>query len=307
MARWTLKDIPDLKGKIIIVTGGNSGLGFESVKAFSQHGATVIIACRSKEKGELAKAKIGVVPGQIMVMSLDLSQPDSIAAFTKAYVKIYSRLDVLMNNAGVMRRPYALSVLGVESQLSTNHLGHFMLTSRLLNLIGNTPQSRVVNVSSLAHVGGGFNFQDINYDDGKDYDPMEAYRRSKLANLYFTYALDRYFKANGINAISVAAHPGVAPTNLMNHAVPVFFQWLIRPLARLFLQPVKVGVLCQIRAAVDTHVEGADFYGPSGKDEWRGSPVLVKSTPASHDEMSAQQLWRFSEEVTGCQFIVKKD
>ncbi|MDA3854411.1 MAG: oxidoreductase [Bacteroidales bacterium] len=305
MKKWTNNNIPDLSGKVIIVTGGNSGLGYASVKAFSENGARVVMACRSCEKGENAKGRIGKVKGEVVVMSLDLSVPNSIRQFAKAYKKRFSQLDVLLNNAGVMMRPYELSSLGIESQLATNHLGHFMLTSLLLDVIVSTPRSRVVGVSSLAHRKGALHLDDINYNDGQDYDPMVAYRRSKLANLYFAYELQRFFDAHNVDAISVVAHPGVAPTNLMNHQFSKVGKFFIRPLAILLLQRVSVGALGQIRAAVDPQVRGAEFYGPSGRKGWKGSPVLVESTAAAHDEVLAKQLWKISEALTACEFSLK--
>jgi len=305
MKRWTKKDIPDLSGKVIIVTGGNSGLGFESVKAFAEKGAQVILACRSLAKGEKAKASIGEVRGDIVLMPLDLASETSIYAFSKSFKEQFSRLDILLNNAGVMMRPFELSLLGVESQLATNYIGHFMLNSLLLDVIVKTPQARVVSVSSLAHRKGDLRLDDINYNDGRDYEPMLAYRRSKLANLYFAYELQRFFERHNVDAISVVAHPGVSPTNIMNHRFPKVLQWFIRPLAQLFLQKVEVGALAQIRAAVDANVRGGQFYGPSHKREKKGYPILVQSTAASHDESIARSLWDFSEELTACQYSTK--
>lgn len=306
MKKWTEKDIPDLSGKVIVVTGGNSGLGYESVKAFAENGAEVIMACRSIEKGKASKAEIGKVKGKIVLMQLDLNVPDSIRQFASAFHDKYSQLDVLLNNAGVMQIPYSLSPFGVESQLSVNHLSHFMLTSLLLDIICKTPHSRVVNVSSLAHRKGSLQLENVNYTDGKEYDSMVAYRRSKLTNLYFTYELQRLFEFHSVDAISLAAHPGVAPTNLMNHRFSKVGQFFIRPLASLLLQKVSVGALAQIRAAVDPAAKGADFYGPSSKNEWRGTPVLVQSTEASKNENIAKQLWGFSEEKTSCKFEISR-
>lgn len=304
MKKWTTKDIPDLSGKVIVVTGGNSGLGYESVKAFAENGAEVILACRSVEKGKAAKENIGRVKGLIQVMSLDLDKPNSIHQFAKNFEEKYSRLDVLLNNAGVMQIPYSLSTFGVEKQLSVNHLSHFMLTSLLMYLISKTPQARVVSVSSLAHRKGVLQLDDVNYNKGTDYDAMTAYRRSKLANLYFSYELQRFFESERMDAVSLAAHPGVAPTNLMNHKFSKLGQLLIRPLAKMLLQKVSVGALALIRAAVDPNAQGAEFYGPASKNEWRGFPVLVQSTPASKDENIAKQLWNFSEKMTGHKFII---
>lgn len=300
--KWNESNIPNLKGKVIIVTGGNSGLGYECVRAFSQKGACVVLACRDIHKGELAKARVDDVTGSVEVMALDLQNPDSIKAFVHLFKCKHDKLDVLLNNAGIMMPPYQLTSLGVESQFATNHLGHFLLTALLLNVIKATPKARVVSVSSLAHRKGKVNLDDINYNEGRDYESMAAYRRSKLANLYFAYELERLFQSHDINALSVVAHPGVAPTNLMNHIFSPMMRRLTEPLAKLILQKVKVGALASIRAAVDGEVTGGDFYGPSGKSQCCGYPVLVNSTVESHDVDMARKLWHYSESVMGVSY-----
>lgn len=300
--KWTEENIPNLDGKVIIVTGGNSGLGLACVDTFAVKGASVVMACRDVSKGKLALSTIGESKGSVDVMKLDLQEPESIRSFAQGFKSKYDRLDILVNNAGIMMAPYSISLLGVESQFATNHLGHFMLTGLLLDCIKSTPQSRVVSVSSLAHRNGVLNLEDINYHEGKDYKPMLAYRRSKLANLVFAYELDRFFKAKKIDAVSVVAHPGVSPTNIMNHKLNAFVRFLISPLANLCLQDVGVGALASIRAAVDGDAQGGAFYGPSGRGEMRGYPVLVKSTEASHDATLGQRLWHYSERITGIVF-----
>lgn len=302
MARWTKNNIPNLSGKVIIITGANSGLGLASTKAFSEQGATVIMACRSMEKGELAKASVGDVKGELVLMHLDLEEEASIRSFARAFKARYVRLDVLLNNAGIMQQPYELSEFGVERQLSVNHLSHFLLTSLLLDPLIQTAKSRVVNVSSLAHRKGVFDFTDINYASGKNYDPMVAYRRSKLANLLFTFSLQDFFEKNALDVIALSAHPGVAPTNLMNHKFSQIGRLIIRPLAKLFLQRVRIGALAQIRAAVDPKAQGGHFYGPSSNSEWRGYPVLVDASEESRDSKLAKELWDFSIQKTGADF-----
>ena len=231
---WNTTHIQDLTGKTIIITGGNSGLGFEAAKALSRKGATVIIACRSTEKGEAARNEIVAIHpnANITVMELDLMDLKSIRNFADQFKKKYSHLDILVNNAGIMMVPHRLTKDGFESQIGTNHLGHFALTGLLLDLLKKTPKSRVVNVSSMAHKSGVMDFDNLLYTNGEGYTPMKAYGRSKLSNLLFTYELQRFFEANKIDCIALAAHPGVSDTNLFNHAAP---KWLMKVLKPLFL------------------------------------------------------------------------
>ena len=214
--KWTLDNMPDLTGKVIIVTGGNSGLGYESVKAIAGKGAEVIPTSRSSEKGETARAEIlkSNPGGKIVVMELDLMEFASIKKFANSFKEKYDKLDILLNNAGIMTTPYFLTKDGLEAQNGTNHFGHFALTGQLLDLIKKTPGSRVVNVSSNAHKYGKMDFDNFLFENGDGYTPMKSYARSKLANLLFTYELQRAFIANDIESISAAAHPGASRTNL---------------------------------------------------------------------------------------------
>ena len=289
--------MPDLSGKVIIVTGGNSGLGYESVKAFAEKGAEVILASRSLEKGQAAKAEIGNTKGKIVVMPLDLMDFASIKDFAEQFKQNYSRLDVLLNNAGIMTTPYFLTKDGLEAQNGTNHFGHFALTGQLIGLIKSTPNSRVVNVSSNAHKSGKMDFDNLLFENGKDYTPMRSYGRSKLANLLFTYELQRRFQANHINSIAVAAHPGVSQTNLAKYLEGKFWFKMLRPLFVLLTQSAAQGALPQIRAAVDPNVKGGEYYGPH--KGMTGFPVIVPSNAASHNVEDAQRLWEVSEQLTG--------
>ena len=302
--KWSTDLIPDLSGKVIVVTGGNSGLGYESVKAFAEKGATVILASRSVEKGETAKKELAVYApkGKINVMQLDLMDLTSIKTFAQEFKTLYNRLDILLNNAGIMMTPYQLTKNGFESQFGTNHLGHFALTALLFDLIKNTKNSRVVTVSSIAHKKGEIDFNDLTYKDGKNYDPMKAYRRSKLANLLFTYELQRRLDAHSLSIISVAAHPGVSPTNLARHLEGSFLFKLFELFAGFISHSPDKGALPQIRAAVDPDVKGGEYYGPDGWMEMKGDPVLVKSMPNAHDEAAAKRLWEVSEELTSIKF-----
>jgi NAD(P)-dependent dehydrogenase (short-subunit alcohol dehydrogenase family) len=302
---WTTNNIPDLTGKVLIVTGGNSGLGFESVKAFTEKGAEVILASRSVEKGEKAKAEIlqQYPEAKIKVAELDLADLDSVRRFAKNFQQNHNRLDVLLNNAGIMTTPYFTTKDGFEGQVGTNHLGHFALTGLLLPVLKKTPQSRVVNVSSMAHKQGKMDFSNLLFENGKGYSPMKAYGRSKLANLLFTYELQRFFEANNIDSISVAAHPGVSQTNLSRYLDEKWYFRMIHPLFNAIIQESKMGALPEIRAAVDPEVKGGEYYGPSGFNEMKGSPVKVQSNDRSHNVEDAKKLWEVSEKLTGVKFM----
>lgn len=300
--KWTKQEMPDLTGKIIIVTGGNSGLGFESVKAFSEKGAEVISACRSVEKGEAAKAKIGNVSGKIHVMQLDLADLQSVDSFATQFKEKYQRLDILLNNAGIMTTPYFQTKDGLEAQNGTNHFGHFALTGKLMDLIVRTPGARIVNVSSNAHKWGKMDWENPLFENGKDYTPMKSYGRAKLSNLLFTYELQRRLESAGVPVIAVAAHPGGAATSLDRYLREKRFYKLLKPLAPLMMQSQEMGALPQIRAAVAPDVKGGEYFGPGGFGEMKGYPVRVKSNEASHNLEDARKLWELSEQITGVQF-----
>ncbi len=298
---WTTRNIPDLKGKVIIVTGGNSGLGYWSVKAFAEKGAEVILASRSIENGEKAKTEIlnEIPEGKIEVDELDLADLESVRRFAKNFQQKHSRLDILLNNAGIMTTPYFKTKDGFEGQTGTNHLGHFALTGLLLPVLKKSPKSRVVNVSSMAHKQGKMDFDNLLFENGKGYSPMKSYGRSKLANMLFTYELQRFFEGNKIDSISVAAHPGVSQTELFRYLDEKWYFRMVRPLFKAISQEGKMGALPQIRAAVDSDVKGGEYYGPSGFMELKGYPVKVQSNGRSHSEEDARRLWEVSEELTG--------
>jgi len=298
--RWTTSKINDLTGKVIIVTGGNSGLGYESVKAFAEKGAEVILASRSLEKGNAVKTEMGNLKGKIIIMELDLMDFSSIKRFTDSFKEKHDKLDVLLNNAGIMTTPYFKTKDGLEAQNGTNHFGHFALTGHLINLIKNTPGSRVVNVSSSAHKWGKMDFNNLLFENGKKYSPLKSYARSKLANLLFTYELQRRLQDQNIDMMSVAAHPGGSRTNLFRYLNEKFWFRTIRPMLMLMAQTQAQGSLPQIRAAVDPDVQGGQYYGPH--NGMTGYPVVVKSNGASHNKKDAKRLWEVSEQITGVKF-----
>jgi len=304
--RWTTNDMPSLAGKIIIVTGANSGLGYETGKALVVKGAHVIMACRSTDKGESAANKIRdkVANAQLDVMKLDLANQSQIREFVAAFNDKYQTLHVLINNAGVMALPHRKTVDGFEMQFGTNHLGHFALTGLLLDTLLRTGGTRIVTVSSGAHTMGHFNFDDLQRE--KSYSKWEAYGQSKLANLLFAYELQRKLTAAGKDTISVAAHPGYANTNLQSAGPQMAGSWFQEKLMalanKLFAQSQAQGALPTLYAATAPDVHGAEYFGPDGFNEMRGYPTRVESNEASHDEAVAQRLWQVSEELTGVQY-----
>ena len=259
--KWSKNNIPDLTGKVIIVAGGNSGLGYESLKAFAQNGAEVVMASRSIEKGEIAKEEIlSVNPeAKVKVMQLDLMDLSKVKKFSERFKEKYERLDVLLNNAGIMFSPYFLTKDGFEAQMGTNHLGHFALTAHLLDMIVKTNNSRVVNVSSNAHKWGKMDFNNFLFENGKEYTPIKSYSRSKLANLLFSYELQRRFEKYDTNCIAVAAHPGSSQTNLVRYVDNKTLFKTFKPLLKLMTQHQEQGALPQIRASVDPKINGAKY------------------------------------------------
>jgi len=291
--KWNEKDIGPQEERIAIVTGANSGIGFETARLLAANGARVVLACRSDEKGREALARM---EGAVEFMVLDLSSLQSVEAFAASFAGKYQALDLLINNAGVMVPPFGKTKEGFEMQFGTNHLGHFALTARLFPLMKDRPGARIVNVSSGAHRMGRVDFDNLNSEKG--YRPWPAYGLSKVANLLFTYELDRRLREAGAEVVSVAAHPGWTSTNLQKtSAVARFFSPLfgMKPLG---------GALPTLRAAVDPEVQGGDYYGPAGLGEMRGPPVKVKSNKRSHDGDVADRRWQVSEEMTGVRFPV---
>ena len=298
---WTLENIPDLTGKTIVVTGANTGLGYESVKAFARNGANVVMACRSIEKGEAARKQIvRLFPSSIIqVMQLDLADLKSIHRFAATFRESHAHLDVLLNNAAVMMVPYSLTKDGFESQMGINHLGHFALTGVLMDVLRKSPGSRVVNVTSLSHKQGNIDFDNLLFENGKDFSAVKAYGRSKLSNLLFTFELQRFFEENNIDCIAVAAHPGIANTNNPSSVAEKNMLMKIYKLSfSSIIQPPSLGALPEIRASVDLHVKGGDFYGPGGLLELSGHPTQVRPKRTALDASIAHKLWLVSENLT---------
>ncbi len=302
--KWDFLDIPDMSGKIIIVTGANCGLGFEATRYLALKNAKVIMAVRSLDKGNDSKKTIleEYPKAKLDVMLLDLADLKSVNDFAINFKKKYKKLDVLMNNAGVMMCPYSKTKDGFEMQFGINHLGHFALTGLLLDVLKKTKNSRIVNVSSIAHRFGKMDFSNLMFEKG-NYNSIKSYGRSKLANLLFTYELQRKLEKNKLDIIAVAAHPGSSSTNLTRHIETGFFIKHIKPLVMsLYSQTARIGTLPQVRAAVDKNVKGGDYFGPKGFMETKGYPIKVKSNKRSHSLEDAKKLWEISEKLTNVKY-----
>ncbi|MEU5262197.1 SDR family NAD(P)-dependent oxidoreductase [Amycolatopsis sp. NPDC021455] len=296
--KWTERDIPDQRGRVAVVTGANTGLGFETARALAEHGASVVLAVRDVEKGKKAAARMA---GDVSVQELDLTSLDSVRAAADALRGTHSRIDLLVNNAGVMYTPKQTTRDGFELQFGTNHLGHFAFTGLVLDLLLPVAGSRVVTVSSVAHrIRAAIHFDDLQWE--RSYGRVAAYGQSKLANLMFTYELQRRLAGHG-TTIAVAAHPGLSDTELTRNspAVVRVFNPLIAPLTS---QKPDQGALPTLRAATDAAVLGGQYYGPDGLGEARGYPRVVTSSPQSYDVTVQRRLWSVSEELTGVKFPV---
>jgi hypothetical protein len=306
MAGWSVADIPDLSGRTVVITGANSGLGFEAATALAGAGAHVVLACRDQVKGRAAEAEIRArhPRASTTLMPLDLSSLADVRRFAEATLAACPRIDVLMNNAGVMALPYRQTADGFEMQFGTNHLGHFALTGLLLGRLRATPGARVVTVSSGAHRMGRIRFDDPHWQQG--YRKWGAYGQSKLANLLFAYELQRRLAAAGSDVISVAAHPGYAATNLQAAGPRMQGSPLLERLMdlgnTLFAQGAGMGALPQLYAAVAPGVRGGDYIGPDGLGELWGHPRTVTSNRRSRDVEAARRLWALSEQLTGVAF-----
>lgn len=298
-SNWTSANIPDQNGKNILITGANSGLGLEAATVLSQKGANIIMAVRDLEKGKEAVEKIKSKnpSARLDLMQLDLADLNSVRKFSDEFHAKYSALHVLINNAGIMYpRKREETKQKFEIQFGTNHLGHFALTGLLLDIIKKTPHSRVVTQSSLVHkFNADIHFDDLNWE--KSYGKASAYAQSKLANLLFTYELDRQFKAHKIDAIATAAHPGYTDTNLQR-ASGLF----INIMNKLVAQEVEIGTLPILRAATEENLVGAEYFGPTKMGGMRGYPKKVKSSDKSYDTQLAKDLWAVSEKLTGVHF-----
>jgi len=301
--RWTAQDIPDQDGRLAVVTGANSGLGLATARELARHGARVVLACRSEPRGAAALTRLREeVPGaDLQLASLDLGDLASVGAFAEWFASAHDGLDLLINNAGIMAVPRAHTVDGFESQIATNHLGPFALTGRLLPALAARPHARVVTVSSAVHRLGRISLDDLNSE--RRYQRWRAYGRSKLANLLFTFELQRRCAGAGLDLAAVAAHPGYAATNLQTAGKSSLLDRLYAPVGNLLLaQSAERGAWPTLYAATMPDVPGGSFIGPDGPGEMRGHPHYVSARAAAHDPETARGLWELSERLTGVRF-----
>jgi NAD(P)-dependent dehydrogenase (short-subunit alcohol dehydrogenase family) len=305
---WSSSDIPDQTGRTVIVTGANTGIGYHTAAALAFSGAHVVLAVRNLEKGNAALARIVAAAGRkdthvdVTLQELDLGSLDSVRQAARALRASYPRIDLLINNAGVMWTPKGVTADGFELQFGTNHLGHFALTGLLLDHLLPVRGSRVVTVSSLGHrLRAAIHFDDLQWEHS--YSRVGAYGQSKLANLLFTYELQRRLADAAAPTVALAAHPGGSNTELARN-LPGIFQPLNFVLGPILFQSPENGALPTLRAATDPTAAGAQYYGPDGLGEQRGNPKLVKSSGQSHDADLQRRLWSVSEELTGVRFPV---
>jgi protochlorophyllide reductase len=309
---WTTASIPDLSGRLALVTGASSGLGLETCRALAAHGATVVMACRSRQRAEAARQSLltptgggspdavaGASPwGALDLLDLDLADLTSVRSAAAEVADRYGRLDLLINNAGVMAPPRTLSRDGFELQFATNHLGHFVLTLLLLPLLRQSPAARVVHVTSGAQYFGRIAFDDLQGE--RRYDRWQAYSQSKLANVMTAVELQQRLQAEGSGVLSLAAHPGLARTNLQPTSVAMngspieaFAYRLMGPL----FQSAAMGALPQLYAATAPEATPAGHYGPNQLGGMKGYPTPVRIAPAAQDANQRQRLWQVSEEL----------
>ena len=297
---WSTADMPDLTGRTAIVTGANSGIGFHAALELARHGARVTLAARDAGRGAAAvdRLRAEVPAADVTLGSLDLADLASVRSFAGAYG---GELDLLVNNAGVMAVPLQHTPDGFESQFGTNHLGHFALTGLLLPALLARPGARVVTVTSSAHRYGRIRFEDLDARHG--YRKWQAYGQSKLANLLFTFELQRRADAAGAELRSVAAHPGYASTNLQVAGPRLTGNKLTERgadlMGRVLGQPAAAGALPTLRAATDPAVHGGEVFGPAGPMELRGAPKRVAVSATARDRALAERLWAVSVEKTG--------
>jgi NAD(P)-dependent dehydrogenase (short-subunit alcohol dehydrogenase family) len=302
MAKWTTADIPDQTGRVAVITGANTGLGYETARALAEHGAHVVLAVRNLDKGKDAAARLTAdgPRGEVTLQELDLTSLDSVRAASRQLRSDYDRIDLLVNNAGVMYTPKSHTKDGFELQFGTNHLGHFAFTGLLLDRLLPVAGSRVVTISSIGHrIRADIHFDDLQSEHG--YNRVSAYGQAKLANLLFAYELQRRLAPHG-TTIAVAAHPGGSNTELMRH-LPGWAA-AVYPVIEPILQGATMGALPQLRAATDPGVTGGQYYGPDGFGGMRGYPKVVASSTKSHDAERQRRLWAVSEELTGVTYPV---
>ncbi|HTA11026.1 MAG TPA: oxidoreductase [Streptosporangiaceae bacterium] len=304
---WTAQDVGDQSGRAVLVTGANSGLGLETARVLAGHGATVVLAGRDSGRTSAAADDIRrqQPDAAVQTAEVDLASLESIRTAGADLTARFPRLDLLINNAGVMFPPYTLTKDGYELQFGTNHLGHFALTGLLMPSLLATPGSRVVTLSSNGHRTGRMNFADL--QSTRHYNKYTAYGRSKLANLLFTYELQRRLSVAKKQTIALAAHPGTARTELTRHMSAMSSAALsprFAPVNSWLVQDAKMGALPTLRAATDPNAIGGTYYGPDGFMQLTGYPLVVTSSGRSHSREDQRRLWVESEQLTGITYPI---
>jgi NAD(P)-dependent dehydrogenase (short-subunit alcohol dehydrogenase family) len=303
-SKWTTADIPDQSGRVAVITGANTGLGFWTAAALAEAGAQVVLAVRNVEKGKDAASQIAAKsPNAVVkVHQLDLTSLDAIRTSADQLKAEHQRIDLLINNAGVMYTDKDTTKDGFELQFGTNHLGHFAFTGLLLDRLLPVDGSRVVTVSSIGHrIIADIHFDDLQWE--RSYNRVAAYGQSKLSNLMFTYELQRRLALAGAPTVALAAHPGGSNTELTRN-IPRLLKPAVDVIWPLMSQSAEMGALPTLRAATDPSAQGGQYYGPDGLGEQRGHPKVVKSSKKSHNEDVQRRLWEVSEELTGVKYPV---
>lgn len=298
MKKWNIDQVSSQPGKVAIVTGANSGIGFEVTLGLVKKDFEVIMACRNMQKAEEAKVKILKIHPNAKVnpMKVDTSSLDEVKKFADQFQKKYQKLHLLVNNAGTMMSPYKITGDGFENQFATNYIGHFALTGLLLPILTSSNDSRIISLSSLSYKWSEILFDDFQFEKG--YSKTKAYGQSKRACLMFAFELQKRLSAAGFESISVAAHPGLSKTNLDQ-----YYPALIRPLGNLFLQPATKGALPILYAALDKNLKGGEFIGPDGFQQMRGFPKIVDADEYSNNKEVAKRLWSETEKMTNVFFL----
>ncbi len=304
MTDWSVDSIGDLKGKIVIVTGGASGIGMEAAQVLASKRAGLVLAVRNMAKGERAAENIRAQhpAAEVAVMHLDLGDLASVRQFASEFTGRFDRLDILINNAGVMVPPYSKTKDGFELQFGTNHLGHFALTAHLLPIFMATPLSRVVSVSSIAARKGRINFK--NLDGSHGYNPMTFYRQSKLANLLFAIELQHRLERAGSTSISVLCHPGISVTNLLSRGSGKETGKVMKALMSIVAQPAEKGALPMLYAATHRELRGGEYIGPDGFGNHKGHPALTDEAGKMFKADLSARLWEVSESLTGVKYPI---
>jgi NAD(P)-dependent dehydrogenase (short-subunit alcohol dehydrogenase family) len=297
---FDIDKLPSQEGRLAVITGANTGLGFENAKYFAGAGMKVVMACRSEDRARdaISRIKADIKDADLVFMQIDLSDLSSVRRFADDFSRQYDRLDLLINNAGIMWTPYEQSVDGFEGQMAANYFGHYLLTSLLLDYIPNEPEARIVSLSSIAHTQiKRIRFHDIHWE--KKYNKFGAYAQTKLACLMFAIELQRRLEQAGWKTLSVAAHPGISDTELVRTLKPWQISLIRHTIGPFFTHPPAEGAIPQVMAALDPEVRGGEYLGPQGFREFSGPSGEAKIKPWAQDPDANKQLWEVSAKLTG--------